>query len=327
MLDVIDTLVRGAAIGVALTTALVTVVDQTRRRCSGPLVALAISVSCYLLASAPLADNLPDTRIVHNIGIAMMIGAIFVPVALTWLVVVIFVDPPHDRWPWTALALATIPAALIADWFPAISALRGVSVLLLYLALFYVALSTATDDLVQKRRRFRRAFLAAMAALGVAISLVEILLGYTRVPDSVLLLQASVFLVLAMALSAWMLSPAEGIWPDPRNSPPSKPEPKDARDAQVLARLEAAINDEIWRREGLTIGALAEAISLPEHRLRSTINRGLGHRNLPVSSMATGLRPQNPPCFPPIWQIKRFSKLLMIAGLHRLGRLTKHSNR
>lgn len=35
----------------------------------------------------------------------------------------------------------------------------------------------------------------------------------------------------------------------------------------------------LWRREGLTIGDLANAVGLPEHRLRRLINDQLGHRN------------------------------------------------
>lgn len=37
--------------------------------------------------------------------------------------------------------------------------------------------------------------------------------------------------------------------------------------------------DQIWRREGLTIGALAQAAGMPEHRLRQIVNGVLGFRN------------------------------------------------
>lgn len=37
--------------------------------------------------------------------------------------------------------------------------------------------------------------------------------------------------------------------------------------------------EEIWRREGLTIGAMAEELGLPEHRLRKAINQDMGFRN------------------------------------------------
>ena len=43
-----------------------------------------------------------------------------------------------------------------------------------------------------------------------------------------------------------------------------------------------------WRREGLTIGAVAQALDEPEHRLRRLINQRLGHRNF--SSFVNGYR-------------------------------------
>ena len=54
----------------------------------------------------------------------------------------------------------------------------------------------------------------------------------------------------------------------------------DAGDRLLLAKLEALMGEgEAWRREGLTIGALAAEIGAPEHRLRRLINDHLGFRN------------------------------------------------
>jgi AraC-like DNA-binding protein len=48
----------------------------------------------------------------------------------------------------------------------------------------------------------------------------------------------------------------------------------------LLERLQQVMDDDaVWRREGLTIGDLASAVGLPEHRLRRLINDQLGHRN------------------------------------------------
>ena len=47
-----------------------------------------------------------------------------------------------------------------------------------------------------------------------------------------------------------------------------------------MARLQALMAaGDLWRREGLTIGALAAEVGVPEHRLRRLINGGLGYRN------------------------------------------------
>jgi AraC-like DNA-binding protein len=54
----------------------------------------------------------------------------------------------------------------------------------------------------------------------------------------------------------------------------------DAADRLALDRLADAMDKgELWRREGLTIGSLAEQVGTPEHRLRRLINDHLGHRN------------------------------------------------
>jgi AraC-like DNA-binding protein len=51
-------------------------------------------------------------------------------------------------------------------------------------------------------------------------------------------------------------------------------------DSALLAELERLMTVErLYRYEGLTIGALAAKLGLPERRLRRTINRGLGFRN------------------------------------------------
>ena len=47
----------------------------------------------------------------------------------------------------------------------------------------------------------------------------------------------------------------------------------------LLAKLDAFMADGGWKTEGLTIGAVAQALETPEHRLRRLINQKLGHRN------------------------------------------------
>jgi AraC-like DNA-binding protein len=53
-----------------------------------------------------------------------------------------------------------------------------------------------------------------------------------------------------------------------------------AQDRATLERLRRLLDEEeVWRREDLTIGQLAEQAGVPEHRLRKIINEGLGYRN------------------------------------------------
>ena len=67
-----------------------------------------------------------------------------------------------------------------------------------------------------------------------------------------------------------------------RNAAPCRAGP-DARAEAAERVMPGKLNDLMaagaWRREGLTIGALAGELGEPEHRLRRLINRRLGHRN------------------------------------------------
>lgn len=60
-------------------------------------------------------------------------------------------------------------------------------------------------------------------------------------------------------------------------------------DQMILGRLENLMAVErAYRQDGLTVGALATRLGLPEYRLRRLINQGLGHRNF--ASFVNGYR-------------------------------------
>ena len=70
---------------------------------------------------------------------------------------------------------------------------------------------------------------------------------------------------------------------DDAPSLPAVPAPTLAANPALLHRLEQLmVAERIYREEGLTIGALAARLRLPEYRLRQAINEGLGHRNFNV---------------------------------------------
>lgn len=75
----------------------------------------------------------------------------------------------------------------------------------------------------------------------------------------------------------------DGLTPDEACASPGAhrlPAAETPADPGALARLNRAMQDEqVFRREGLTIGVLAAQLGLPEYRLRRVINGELGHRN------------------------------------------------
>jgi AraC-like DNA-binding protein len=75
------------------------------------------------------------------------------------------------------------------------------------------------------------------------------------------------------------LSASPSFFGPSRRTEPA-PDPRlEIADRLELDRLEAAMAEGAWRKEGLTIGQLAGEVDVPEHRLRRLINNRLGYRN------------------------------------------------
>lgn len=140
------------------------------------------------------------------------------------------------------------------------------------------------DDLVERRRRYR-ALILALACLFVMVEVTAAFLFRLDPARPWLALTVGhpigsamvAFLVLAMSAVALQVQPA--IFGASRRAEPVADARAEAADRQLVARLEAWMTAEGWRREGLTIGALAAELEAPEHRLRRLINQRLGHRN------------------------------------------------
>lgn len=203
--------------------------------------------------------------------------------ALFWLfIVTLFEDRPLSPLtlaPWGVMtlvglvALATTPPLRNGMWI-----LHNVLQTMLALHALFVIARSWRDDLVEVRRRLRGPLLGAVCLFAMTISVLQIAQGlgyslwwfdlaggialalYSLAGAAVFLrADARLFGAATPALAADGLSPA---------------------DRAALAKLETIMDaGEAWRREGLTIGALAEDVGVPEHRLRRLINDHLGERN------------------------------------------------
>ncbi len=165
-----------------------------------------------------------------------------------------------------------------AIWF-----LFGLFAILLVLHAAFVIWRGWRGDLVEPRRRLRAPVMGAAAAYVLLISAWDVGAAFGQRPPPAPLLQAFALAVLAIAgaLALLRLDPALLGGDRPALAPALRGAPTlEAAEEAALARLYRAMDDdEIWRREDLTIGALADHLSLPEHRLRRLINGVLGHRN------------------------------------------------
>jgi AraC-like DNA-binding protein len=189
------------------------------------------------------------------------------------------------RFSWSRLApIALLTAVAAIGWSLPRPTANGVWVVhnVLELALvahvFVVIAGSWRGDLVESRRSLRGPFIAAVALYAVVLSGFEIAEALGTAPA---------WAGIAQGRHARRDEPGRRLRPARRAARALRiagarrePEAVDPRDRLLLAKLEHETRVErIWRREGLTIGALATAVGVPEHRLRRLINDGLGHRN------------------------------------------------
>lgn len=136
-------------------------------------------------------------------------------------------------------------------------------------------------DLVEARRSLRAPFSLVVAAYCVVLSGMEIAwsLGYR--PTWGGFVQAATLLALSLAGAAAFLNARPELFEGPaRPAPGTAVDAVPVQDRPTLERLKTLMTgDEIWRREGLTVGQLAAEVGTPEHRLRRLINGALGFRN------------------------------------------------
>ena len=150
-------------------------------------------------------------------------------------------------------------------------------------------IATWRGDLVMSRRRLRVVVLLGAVLFFSIDAIYNSGLGrLVLTPTAIDAIRTTGQCVLAV-LAAWALlqvtpiGPAAAVLPQSRDDVTPAAEPKttlQGRNSLLLKRLEQLMTEEcIYRQEGLTIGALAFRFSVPEERLRRTINEGLGYRN------------------------------------------------
>jgi AraC-like DNA-binding protein len=140
-----------------------------------------------------------------------------------------------------------------------------------------------SDDLVNARLALRAPFMAAIAATCLILTGFKFagLLGFPH--DWLVEVQAAATTLTALAAaSAFTQERARLFEQSFVKKPPSDVPAAEVRvaDEATMTRLNHLMDDgAFWRQPGLTIGATAEKVGVPEYRMRQMINRHLGYRN------------------------------------------------
>jgi AraC-like DNA-binding protein len=146
----------------------------------------------------------------------------------------------------------------------------------------FVVFRSWRGDLVDVRRRLRGPFIASAALFAVVISAFEIgeefgvSAAWYQLAGA---LGLAVFSILGTLVLLEMRSALFGA-AVPAVVAAGEASGLNAADRTEIARVNALMDGgEAWKREGLTIGMLAQELRMPEHRLRRLINDQLGYRN------------------------------------------------
>jgi AraC-like DNA-binding protein len=170
-----------------------------------------------------------------------------------------------------------------SSYYHAITQIAPTALQLLFagFALFWT-IDNWRSDLVEERRR-ARALVAVVLGLNVIASslLLRVLIPQNTAAnyDTHLLLSVCNLLVIGFVIFRLMDGSISAYLEPDRPASPMRPSGTGER-ALALSRLKAALEQEhIYRKPGLSLGALAARVGLPEYRLRRLIHEELGYRN------------------------------------------------
>ncbi|WP_316013066.1 helix-turn-helix domain-containing protein [Roseobacter sp. HKCCA0434] len=265
---ILELILRGIGAGILLLLGL-QFVRMGRSRC----MEIAGFAFCILGAMHAIAGHNPAFATLIPGWSALMVLGRLDSVAF-WILVMAMFDEGFEMRPVHLLPGVAIVTSLLS---PISEICCGLITMALMVHVMSLALRDREGDLVDIRRRFRMA-LAVVVPLMIISSIVT---GWLTPPGAALvyLLDTLKITGLAVFFGTWMLrmdddlihSPAPEEHVAPRTVPPA--------DLIEMQRLRAAVEGGICFEPGLTIGALAARLDIPEHRLRRLINQGLGYRN------------------------------------------------
>ena len=180
-----------------------------------------------------------------------------------------------------SLSGATFPEPTSHSFWMAHQALEFVC----YGYALWLAVSGWRDDLDEDRRRIRGPLIAVITVYGLLQGVFETWSFFAPRPGGYPLGEAIALALVAFAVPLFILQTRwDRIGATAVKANAATPAlPVDglsAADRLELAKVLALVdNAHAYREEGLTIGALAERVAIPEHRVRRLVNQGLGFRN------------------------------------------------
>jgi AraC-like DNA-binding protein len=242
-------------------------------------IGLTLSILCYVTIESEAIQAVTALRIIAAIG------AISIPVFFWLLSRAIFDD--HFKFVpslliWFAVILIPhfdffLSGLIQSQGFEQVtSILARLTSLGFVLAGLYTALKTKQADLIDSRIRFRNIFIIVTATLITLTLIAEVVpIEKETVVALQVLQRTSIF-----AITLYFLLSTFGLRAGFFFKEIAKPKATPVDDPILTNKLQLLMDEQkIYKKEGLTIGELAELMNEQEYRLRKLINGQLGFRN------------------------------------------------
>ena len=217
-------------------------------------------------------------------------------VVVFWLFARALFDDAFRLRPWHAAPWAAVVALSLTNCLVLVPAQildpRIFTIAISVISIAFVALAVGQaiaswdTDLVEERRRLRVFVVVATAVYAGFNAVTQIFVATSGLPGTVATANAGILaaVVIAIAVSLTRIK-GETIFAlaeSPAADAVASNEPG-VSDRRLLDALMRLMSDErIYRHEGITIGALATKLAVPEYKLRRLINQQLGYRNFNV---------------------------------------------
>ncbi len=281
----IDIAIRGGATGLCILTTLVVFWGRVTWESFFAYATICFVASVNMWTRVGPAMGISDAVLV---GMKLIgAGGAF---SITWFILTIFMDDRRSDWAWLGSGVAIWIAIPISPHFPEfIPLLRGYAVVHLA-ALMSLIIYSAKGDLLNARRRVRPLICAFLIVYSLGQALTSRPMQDIRTTD-VEIFQPLTFGLFMLVFAVWALKVNLNNWPGrAAKRPASEPTPQQQtqRQSVLIKRIQAKMEDGIWKEEGLTVGSLAQVVDAPEHQVRKAINQELGHRNF--ASFINGAR-------------------------------------
>ncbi|EQA38763.1 DNA-binding helix-turn-helix protein [Leptospira inadai serovar Lyme str. 10] len=253
----------------------------------------SFGIICYIILSLD-----PNMLIPLPIRVGLFGGLLSLPFFFWILSSAIFVDNFHPKlWHWSILVGKILISALLV--YPVLDEInmRGpiesetvlahiIVPTLLSLAFVLAAIlqtySGRKDDLIETRRRLREVHILVTGSVITFSIFSHLILRGKALSEILDLLNVVLAWGLILAFMHLVLELKDGLVDPEPDGEIEEEERVIQADPALKRKLVLAFEEEkLYRKEGLTIGQLAEDLEVQEYKLRRLINQAMGFRNFP----------------------------------------------